>query len=61
MRISMNPRYLVPAAFLTGISGILLLILSHDYKYLSLLFFGLVVFILLVKWYRDWWYRKKHR
>lgn len=59
MRISHNPRYLILFAFLTGLSAILLLILSHNHKYMSLTFFGLMLLILLVKWYRD--KQKKNR
>lgn len=60
MRISRNPRYLILSASLCGLSGILFLILSNNYKYLSLMPLGLVFFILFVKWFRDKWNRK-HR
>lgn len=59
MKISRNPRYLILYAFLTGLSGVLLLILSPDHKYFGLIFFGLALFILFVKWYRDKWYHDK--
>ncbi len=60
MRISRNPRYLILSALLCGLSGILLLILSPDHKYLCLVPLGVAFLILFVKWVRDKWDRK-HR
>jgi len=60
MRISRNPRYLLLCVGLFGLSSILILILSPNYKYLCLVPLALMFFILFVKWVRDKWYRK-HR
>lgn len=58
LRISRNPRYLIFSACLSILSALLILILSYNHKYLSLLPFGLAIFILLVKWYRNRWEEK---
>jgi hypothetical protein len=58
MRISRNPRYLVLSAALTGLSSILILILSPNHKYVCLVPIALTFFILFVKWVRDKWDRK---
>lgn len=61
LRLSRNPRYLIPGACLIGLSAVLILILSHDHKYLSLVFFGIAFFLLCVKWYRNRWeQRNRH-
>jgi len=59
MRLSGNPRYLLPAACLFALSGILVLLFSHQYKYLCFGFFGVALFVLFVAWYRKWWEQKK--
>lgn len=57
LRLSHNPAYLVLSACLTGISALLFVVLSNNHKYFSLLFLGLMLFILWVNWYRS---KKRH-
>jgi hypothetical protein len=61
LRISRNPGYLISGACLIGLSAVLILILSHSHKYLSLIPLGLVFLILFVKLYRNEWERRNRR
>lgn len=53
LRLSRNPRYLISFVYLSCLSGILIFILSDQNQYLSLFLFGLALFALLVRWYRN--------